>query len=161
MFRPHESPAGGEEAESRDSDAIDPVALVRALETIADREASFTERFYEIFFDRRPDTRALFGPYSLAEQEEMMRETLHSIHALCEDQTWLADNLAALGRSHREYGVTSDMYPAFVEAFIECSREVLGADLGDLELRSLRLAASEITGQMSEAGDTASVKRSG
>lgn len=161
MSRAHASPSKGEESGAGDSEGIDPDALLRALEMLAEREARFTERFYEIFFDRRPDARELFGPYSITEQEEMMRETLHSIHALCEDQAWLADNLAALGRSHAEYGVTSDMYPAFVDAFVECGREVLGGDIGDAGFRSLRRATSEITRQMSEAAETVPLKRSG
>ena len=161
MLRIHESPSKGAQAESGESGEIDADALVDVLERIAEREAPFTERVYEIFFDRRPDARELFGPHAIAEQEEMMRETLRSIHALCEDQAWLADNLAALGRSHHEYGVTSDMYRSFAEVFLDCGREVLDDGVGDGGFDSLRLALLEITRQMSEAGELESLKRSG
>ena len=121
-------------------------ALMRALIAIAEREAVFTERFYVILFEQRPDTRELFGAYPLAEQEEMMRETLRSMSSLLEfgsyevaqaaspdeeksELGWLSINLRALGVSHIEYGVTPDMYDSYRLALIDCAREVLGKQL--------------------------------
>jgi hemoglobin-like flavoprotein len=130
-------------AESLDSDA-----LMLALEAIADHEARFTERFYEIFFERRPDTRVLFGRHSLAEREEMMRETLRSLHALVEQETWLDGNLAALGCSHSEYGVTADMYDAYVEVLVDCSREILGDGLAKASALALEGAITEVSRRM-------------
>jgi hemoglobin-like flavoprotein len=135
---------------------IDPPALLRALERFAAHEAEITVRFYEIFFERRPDTLELFGTHSIAEREEMMRETLHSLHALYEGQDWLEGNLAALGKSHWEYGVTQDMYPSFVDSLIDCGQEILGDEFDAAAVVSLRAAISQIAERMSIAGEFAS-----
>ena len=87
--------------------------LPSVLEKIAEQEEPFTERFYEIFFELRPDSLPLFGVHSISEREEMMRETLRSLYAWSEAETWLGDYLDALGRSHAKYGVTSDMYDSY------------------------------------------------
>jgi hemoglobin-like flavoprotein len=143
-----------------DLDPIDAPALLRGLEMFARHETQITERFYEIFFERRPDTVELFGAHSIAEREEMIRETLHSLHALYEGQDWLEDNLVALGKSHWEYGVTEDMYPSFVDSLIDCGQEILGDELDDAAVVSLRAAISNIAQRMSVAGESASRRRS-
>jgi hemoglobin-like flavoprotein len=137
------------------AEPFDPASLLRALDAYAAHEARITERFYEIFFERRPDTLELFGAHSIAEREEMMRETLRALLALCEGESWLEENLAALGRSHWEYGVTTDMYDCLVDALIDCSREMLGERLDEEAESSLRLALCEIARLMSSAGESA------
>lgn len=134
----------------------DPPALLRALEGFATHEARITERFYEIFFERRPDTLELFGAHSIAEREEMMHETLHSLYALYEGQLWLEDNLVALGKSHWEYGVTEDMYTSFIDSLIDCGREVLGDELDEAAAASLGAAITQIAQRMCAAGAAAS-----
>jgi hemoglobin-like flavoprotein len=86
----------------------------------------------------------------------MIRETLHSVHALYEGQVWLEENLVALGKSHREYGVTQDMYPSFVDCLIECGQEILGDEFDAATVVSLRAAISQIAERMSIAGESAS-----
>lgn len=132
---------------------VDLGALIRALSAISDVEADFTERFYQIFFERRPDTRSLFGLHSLSEQEEMMRETVKSLVALAEGEAWLGGNLSALGASHEEYGVTADMYPAYVDTMLACALELLGEQLGAEECAALRGALNEVTTVMLEAAN--------
>ena len=134
---------------------IDSPSLLRALEIFAAHEAQITERFYEIFFERRPDTLELFGAHSIAEREEMMRETLRSLHAIYDRQDWLEDNLTALGKSHWEYGVTEDMYPVFIDSMIDCGREILGEQLDEAATVSLRASLAQISQRMSAAGETA------
>ena len=129
--------------------------LSRLLDELAEHEKSFTERFYDIFFDRRPDARPLFGVHAIAEREEMMRETFHSLHAWLEQEPWLEGNLTALGRSHWEYGVTADMYDSFVDAMIECGREVLGDFVDDEKARVFRTALEAVAEPMRCAGDRA------
>lgn len=140
-------------------DPIDSPALLRALEMFARQEAPITERFYEIFFERRPDTRELFGAHSIGEREEMMRETLHSLHAFYEGQEWLEGNLVALGKSHCEYGVTQDMYSSFVDSLIDCGQQVLGDEFDEAAVVSFRAAMTVIAQRMSAAGELASQRR--
>lgn len=148
-------PEPGASAASLIVDPVDAPALLRGIELFARQEAQITERFYEIFFERRPDTLELFGVHSIAEREEMIRETLHSLHALYEGETWLEDNLVALGQSHFEYGVTKDMYPSFIDSLIDCGQEILGDELDDAAAASLREAISRIAERMSTAGESA------
>ena len=137
-----------DEAE-RDDFPGDRDSLLRSLEKIAAIEARFTECFYEIFFGRRPDTLPLFGLHSISEREEMMRETLHSLHALAQGESWLTGNLAALGKSHVEYGVTADMYDSYCDAMVDCARQTLEEPLSDVESAALRLAIVEVARRMS------------
>ncbi len=131
------------------------LALLEALETLAAREGKITEAIYPLFFDRRPDARPLFGVHALAEREEMIRETLRSLLALAEGESWLAGNLEALGRSHFEYGVTGDMYGDFVDAFVEVS----APGLDDARREVLRRGLSRIADSMRRAGDAAARER--
>jgi len=139
------------DASERDGFPGDRASLLRVLEKIASIEARFTDCFYEVFFGRRPDTLPLFGLHSISEREEMMRETLHSLHALAHGESWLAGNLAALGKSHVEYGVTTDMYDSYCDTMIDCARQTLEEPLSDLESAALRLAIVEVARQMSGA----------
>ena len=156
MNHPARPPATGSPGTAPELEPIDSPALLRGLEMFAHHEPQITERFYEIFFERRPDAVELFGAHSIAEREEMIRETLHSVHALYEGQVWLEENLVALGKSHREYGVTQDMYPSFVDSLIECGQEILGDEFDAATVVSLRAAISQIAERMSIAGESAS-----
>jgi len=125
--------------------------LVEALEALSAHEKKLTEDLYPRFFARRPDAQPLFGVHALAEREEMVRETLRSLYALSEGESWLVTNLEALGRSHAEYGVTSDMYADFVDSFVEVAPGGLEAAQRD----ALRLGLERITDVMREAGEAA------
>ncbi len=125
--------------------------LLEVLETLADREGRIAEAIYPLFFERRPDARPLFGVHAIAEREEMIRETLRSLLALAEGSGHLAANLAALGRSHFEYGVTGDMYGDFVDAFVDVAAPGLAEDARAV----LRDGLTSITAAMRRAGDDA------
>ena len=129
--------------------------LLEVLATLAAQAGKITEAIYPLFFDRRPDARPLFGVHALAEREEMIRETLRSLLALAEGESWLAGNLEALGRSHFEYGVTGDMYRDFVDAFVEGA----ASGLDESRREALRRGLSRITDSMRRAGDAAARER--
>lgn len=125
--------------------------LVAVLGALAETEKKLVEQLYPDFFARRPDAQPLFGVHALAEREEMVRETLRSLLALADGEPWLAGNLAALGRSHFEYGVTGDMYGDFVEVFVDVATRVAGLSPSDAQ--TLRAGIGEIAGAMRRAGD--------
>ena len=129
---------------------IDPEIIAGLLEKVASKEALFIERFYEIFFQLRPDALPLFGVHSIAEREEMMQETLRSIYSLAQGDSWLKGNLQALGHSHHEYGVTADMYDSYCDTMLECTREVLGDQFSDVEAAVLRHAVEQVATTMSQ-----------
>jgi len=64
-----------------------------------------------------------------------------------------------LGKSHWEYAVAEDMYPSFVDSLTDCGQEILGDELDDAAVVSLRAAMSKIAQQMSAAGESASRRR--
>jgi hypothetical protein len=133
------------------SDGVVALALLEVLETLAAQEGKLTEALYPLFFERRPDAKPLFGVHAIAEREEMIRETLRSLLALAEGESWLAGNLEALGRSHFEYGVTGDMYGDFVDAFVE----VAAPGLDEAKREVLRRGLARIADSMRRAGDEA------
>lgn len=136
------------------SDARESVLSV--LETLGEggHEAALIERFYVCFFANNPDVVPLFGEYALAEREEMIRETLKSLLAHCEREPWLETNLRALGKSHAEYGVEAEMYPAYVSSFLATLREILGDRLSLTAEKHLGESLDEICAVMSAAGET-------
>lgn len=93
--------------------------IVASLEALSGRESQMLEHFYDLFFERHPEVRPLFGEHGLNEREEMLRETLVSVLAHAEDEPWLDENLKAMGRSHAEYGVEGHSYPDFVAAMLD------------------------------------------
>jgi hemoglobin-like flavoprotein len=152
-------------AEARIPAVSTPSALTRALLAIADKESTFTERFYEMFFELRPDTRELFGAYPLAEQEEMMRETLRSLATLEEyaetepdleseqEFGWLVENLRALGKSHVEYGVTPDMYESYRLVLLDCTLEIVGDQIDERAKMALDEALTRVCDLMNPEAD--------
>jgi len=143
------------EATATEFETDDCGLLPIVLEKLAEQEARLAERFYEVFFALRPDSVPLFGVHSISEREEMIAETLRSLYAWAEGEPWLGDNLDALGRSHFEYGVTGDMYPSFVDAMLECVRELLGTFLDAEKTHDLRIALEAVCKRMRLAGDEA------
>lgn len=128
---------------------------IEMLYAIAEHEAILAVRFYEIFFAHAPEAVPLFGKYPLAEQEEMIGETLKSILASCENASWLETNLEALGKSHFEYGVTSEMYPVFVASFVETVAEILGPRYDGAARCAFEEALEKICRSMQRAGEAA------
>lgn len=130
-------------------------SLLDVLEVLSarDHEAELVERFYDLFFEQNPEVVPLFGKHAIAEREEMIQETLKSLLAYCDGETWLETNLRALGKSHAEYGVETTMYPAYVAAFLETLRDVLGDRLSPETVKHVGEALEEICGVMSEAGE--------
>ncbi len=126
----------------------DPAALLRAVEAIVGEDARFMERFYALFFERRPDTRPLFGVHAESEREEMLRETIRSLVALAEEEPWLDGNLMALGRSHAEYGVEAEMYESFARTFLDCANESADGPLDDAAAQALEAGIREVSRRM-------------
>lgn len=130
-------------------------SVLEVLELVSECEAVVVDRFYARFFERNPEVVPLFGVYALAEREEMMKETLKSVLAGCEGEPWLEGNLVALGASHAEYGVTAEMYPAFVSAFLETLREILGDRLSPEAEKGFGEMLETVCAVMCEAGESA------
>lgn len=103
--------------------------VLSSLDLLSGLESRVVERFYPLFFARHPEVRPLFGEHGISEREEMIRETFACVLAHLEGESWLDDNLDAMGKSHHEYGVESPMYHGFVDCMLDTLEEVLAAEL--------------------------------
>ncbi len=106
------------------------------LETLATHDRAIEARTYARFLSD-PGVKDLFGP-SLANRRQMFDDTLIAIHDLCDDASWLRENLLALGSRHRHtYEVTLPMYDAWRDAVVDGTRDVVGAELDDATAAAL------------------------
>jgi hemoglobin-like flavoprotein len=92
------------------------------------RDADFPRLFYEILFKTRPATRALFKSNSLNAQRTMLSKTLLAAIDHLEDDAWLVEHLAPLGKGHVAYGVTPEMYEWVGDALVAAIAEVCEDD---------------------------------
>jgi hemoglobin-like flavoprotein len=87
------------------------VSLLReSFEVVATANPAFITRFYEVLFERYPQTQAMFPTGGRARQAEMLTGALVAVLDHLEDAPWLQDTLGGLGAKHVGYGVTREMY---------------------------------------------------
>lgn len=56
----------------------------------------------------------------------MLQETLVAVVDHLEDESWLEENLRALGKKHVDYGVTDEMYAWVGDSLLTALSEVAG-----------------------------------
>ncbi len=104
------------------------VALLRAsFEVVATANPRFVHRFYEVLFERYPQTRPMFPASGMARQEEMLTGALIAVLDHLEDAPWLTETLGALGAKHVDYGVTREMYDWVGASLLATLAEVAGS----------------------------------
>jgi hemoglobin-like flavoprotein len=104
---------------------LDIEALTESFALVAEQETALASRFYEILFERYPQTRAMFGP-RVAQQAKMLTQALAAVVEHLEDSAWLGTTLHALGAKHVEYGVRDEMYDWVGECLIAALAEIAG-----------------------------------
>ncbi len=111
-----------------DSPAPDPaiVAIRDTFTHVADAGDEAVAYFYAWLFLRRPELRELFPP-AMDEQRDRLFRSLGRIVESLSTPDEMARYLSQLGRDHRKYGVTPDMYDAVGEALIATLRAFAGA----------------------------------
>lgn len=85
----------------------------------------FVAWFYGQLFYAHPELRDLFG-VDMAGQRRKLADTLDLVVAGADNLESVAPRLRKLGRMHRRYQVTVDMYPAVGEALIVTFARFLG-----------------------------------
>jgi hemoglobin-like flavoprotein len=100
--------------------------LRQSFEVVATANPSFVSRFYEILFERYPQTRPLFPQNGMPRQAEMLTQALVAVLDHLEDAPWLQDTLGALGAKHVGYGVTREMYDWVGASLLATLGEVAG-----------------------------------
>jgi NAD(P)H-flavin reductase/hemoglobin-like flavoprotein len=88
---------------------------------VADAGDEAVAYFYAWLFLRRPELRELFPP-AMDEQRDRLFRSLGRIVESLSTPDEMASYLSQLGRDHRKYGVTPDMYEAVGEALIATLR---------------------------------------
>jgi hemoglobin-like flavoprotein len=102
--------------------------LEQSYELALLRDPDFPRLFYDILFERYPSTKALFRSNSLNAQRAMLSRALLAAIDHIEDDRWLEQTLAPLGREHVGYGVTPEMYDWVGEALVASIAEVCESD---------------------------------
>jgi hemoglobin-like flavoprotein len=104
------------------------VGLLRAsFDVVATANPTFVTRFYEILFERYPETQAMFPVDGRARQAEMLTGALVAVLDHLEDAPWLTDTLGALGAKHAGYGVKPEMYSWVGASLLATLAEVAGS----------------------------------
>ena len=104
------------------------VSLLReSFELVTTINPKLTTRFYEILFERYPQTQALFPVANRARQAEMLTGALVAVVDHLEDAPWLKGTLSALGTKHIGYGVTREMYDWVGASLLATLAEVAGS----------------------------------
>jgi NAD(P)H-flavin reductase/hemoglobin-like flavoprotein len=86
--------------------------------------------FYAWLFLRRPELRQLFPPAMDEQRDRLFRALARIVESLSTPEE-MASYLSQLGRDHRKYSVTPDMYDAVGEALIATLRAFAGPKFTD------------------------------
>jgi hemoglobin-like flavoprotein len=100
--------------------------LLRDTFEIAVNDPEFGARFYERLFQAHPETKALFTRHSPGAQHKMFAQKLAAIVDAVVEPKVLAQEAAAVRRTHGGYGVKPEMYDWVGEALIATLRESVG-----------------------------------
>jgi hemoglobin-like flavoprotein len=90
--------------------ALNVPLLRESFDVVATANPKVITRFYEILWERYPQTQAMFPVANRARQAEMLTGALVAVLDHLEDAPWLTETLGALGAKHVDYGVTREMY---------------------------------------------------
>lgn len=90
--------------------ALDVALLRSSFDVVATANPKFVTRFYEVLFERYPQTQPMFPAGNRERQAEMLTGALVAVLDHLEDAPWLQNTLGALGAKHVDYGVTREMY---------------------------------------------------
>jgi hemoglobin-like flavoprotein len=135
---------------------LDVQLLRESFSLVVEREPELTRRFYEVLFQKHPESRALFSRRSELEQQKMLRDMLVSVIEHLEDADWLGARLGALGEKHVGYGVTPEMYGWVGGSLLETLREVAADDWSPGMEAAWSDAYSAIAGLMRAGAQSAS-----
>ena len=105
--------------------SLDVPALRESFALVVERAPHVTTRFYEIFFERYPQVRPMFGKATVR-QEEMLTAALVAVLDRLEDAPWLHETLASMGARHVGYGVRDEMYDWVGECLLAALAEAAG-----------------------------------
>jgi hemoglobin-like flavoprotein len=128
--------------------SLDVQVLRDSFTLVAERAPDLTSRFYDVLFERYPQSRPLFGRNSRQTQADMLTRALVAVLDHVEDAAWLQETLTALGAKHADYGVTDEMYDWVGECLLATLAEVAGDVWSPSVEKAWRDAYGAISGLM-------------
>jgi len=105
--------------------SLDVALLQDSFAIVAAKETELALRFYEILFERYPQTKPMFRR-ATEQQAKMLTGALAAVVAHVDDHDWLVATLPPLGAKHVDYGVTNEMYDWVGECLLAGMAEVCG-----------------------------------
>jgi hemoglobin-like flavoprotein len=130
--------------------SLNVILLRQSFELVVERAPNLTHRFYEILFERYPETREMFPTARRGQQENMLTQALVAVMDHLEDAPWLTSTLHGLGARHVHYGVSDEMYAWVGDALLSAIAEAAGADWTPELRRAWTDAYGAIAGLMQE-----------
>jgi len=114
--------------------ALDVTLLRTSFTMVTERSPALMRRFYEILFQRYPDTESMFprSAEGLVRQQNMLTNALASVLTHLEDGAWLQETLFAMGGRHVKYGVRDEMYGWVGECLLAALEEGAAPDWSPL-----------------------------
>ena len=126
--------------------------LQQSYSKLKDETGKSPAYFYDALFRHAPELRQLFRE-DLEGQGMKFMTTLGVIVARLNDESAVAPQFQALGKTHASLGVLTEHFAPMEEALIDTLRHALGKEM-TLELEALwRTAFKEIAVKMIERGD--------
>jgi class 3 adenylate cyclase/hemoglobin-like flavoprotein len=106
--------------------APDPALLVQStIGVLLQHQKRFTQDLYRRLFELAPPAEELFRG-DMESQGQMLSHMMQFLVHTMSRPEMMTLSLRSLGRRHDGYGVASEYYPAFRQAFLESARGVLG-----------------------------------
>lgn len=136
---------------------LDVALLEDSFALVAARESDLALRFYELLFERYPQTRAMFRRRT-EEQAKMLTSALAAVVAHADDHAWLVATLPPMGAKHVGYGVTNEMYEWVGECLLAALADVCG-DAFTPAVRTAWAAAFDAVATLMQSG-AATLQRS-
>lgn len=107
----------------------------------------FVDKFYQILFDKYPETKALFPTYMKKQNSallNMLDNVINGIKYIDE----LDEILLPLGKRHQEIGVDVKLYDVFVEIVVESAIDSANHCLTDSEITEWEKAFRMVSERM-------------
>jgi hemoglobin-like flavoprotein len=105
------------------------MTIEESLRRVLEDRDGIAAAFYELFFERNPEARALFKDVNLKHQTVLLTMSLMVIERHYKN-SYLATELYLkyLGHKHHQRGVPQEMYPKWVGSLLAALEKFHGAD---------------------------------
>ena len=129
------------------------MTLTESVDRILSEGTTLTDRFYELFFERHPEARALFDKTHMSAQSVMLSAALMVTKHYPDYPLATRQYLNVLGTRHARKDVPRELYPAFQEIFLVALEEFHGEDWNDDLSRQWREALESVVQLMFDGYD--------